>query len=258
MTLAVHEPDTADAAPCSKLKLRRGRPLTVNTERRVSHSSLGRPVVFYGASYLAAWKVENLAAIPVVYSAVGGLQTGELVEQFAGVVPRVQPRAVMFWGFNDFLRASRDTIEAAFDRACENHRALVCKARTFRIEPVLMTAPTLLPPRGALEAIRACVGGLRRKQSYQQVINDRVVRLNAFLRALAVREQILLLDVQELLSQRHGRRVAAFRRPDGNHISVAGYDALTSYVAPRLAAHFGDRGSRTRTAAESLDHVAVR
>ena len=111
------------------------------------HPRALRPLVFYGASYLAAWKVQNLAGIPVINCAVGGLQTGDLVEHFARVVPRVQPRAVVFWGFNDFLRASRDTIEIAFNAACDNHRSLVRSARAFGIEPVLMTALTLLPPR---------------------------------------------------------------------------------------------------------------
>jgi len=197
------------------------------------------PLVFFGASYLSAWHLDRLGGIPVVNCAEGGLETGELVQRFERVVTPVKPRAVLMWGFNDFLRAPRHAIADTFERACENRRALIRAARAACIEPILMTALTMRPPREWLAGVRTCLGRLRGKPSYQTLINEQVLRWNAFLRDLADRQGVLLLDVQRLLSGPDGLRRRAYTRDDGNHISPKGYAVVTEYAAPLVAAHLG-------------------
>jgi lysophospholipase L1-like esterase len=213
------------------------------------------PLVFFGASYLSAWKLERLGGIPVVNCAEGGLETNDLVQRFEQVVKPVKPRAVVIWGFNDFLRAPYQAINQTLSHVCENHRALIRAATAASIEPILMTALTLRPPREWLEGMRACFGRLRGKPTYQSLVNEQVLRLNGFLRDLAARQGFLLLDVQRLLSGPDGLRRPAYARPDGNHISPRGYAVVTEYAAPLVAARLGGashaRGRRHVHAAAS-------
>ena len=62
---------------------------------------------------------------------------------------------------------------------------------------------------------------------------------NVWLRELARQRQLLLLDLQPLLSDRFQHRYPQYARPDGVHITAAGYAILTEHVQRVLAAHFG-------------------
>jgi len=198
------------------------------------------PVVLFGASYLQGWRVDHLGGLPVVNCAKGGLTTQDLINLLTCVVVPVRPRAVVMWGFNDLLRATPETIERALEQECANLETLVAQVIEQGIEPVLMTELTWLPPQRRTESLRAVIGWLRGKQSYQDYINDRIVRLNAFIRGLAHREELLLLDVQALFSQTDAAGRLGYFKPDGHHVSASGYAAITSYAAPVLGFLFGD------------------
>ncbi len=65
--------------------------------------------------------------------------------------------------------------------------------------------------------------------------------MNAWLRDLARREGLLLLDVQPALSRQTGPRLPEYTSEDGSHVSAAGYEALTRHVMPILEVHLRAR-----------------
>ncbi len=69
-------------------------------------------------------------------------------------------------------------------------------------------------------------------------INGHVAAVNGWLRQVAQREGLALLDLQPVLADGAGRRRPEFSQPDGSHITQRGYDALTSYARPILERHF--------------------
>ncbi len=198
------------------------------------------PVVLFGASYLESWKVDRLGDVPVINRAQHGLATGELIDAFASVVPPDRPRAVVLWGFTDLVRASSETLERVLAQECENIRALVGLAVENGIEPVLTTELTRRSPETWLERGRALVTGLAGSRLYQQYVNDCVVQLNAFIRRLAAREELLLIDAQAMFSRLESTKQRGFIRCDGRQITAAGYAAMTAYSAPVLGFLFGE------------------
>jgi lysophospholipase L1-like esterase len=224
----------------------------------MQHQNPNGPLVLYGASYVSAWTVDELGGIPIVNRGQPGLDSTDLVERFDRAVRPADPRAVLIWGINDLTRAGRSRIGGALDAACRNLRTLTRGAMALGIEPVLVTALTLRPQVSWSETLHAWVGRLRRKQSFQSVVNEHVVRLNAFLRELCARHDLLLLDMQQVLADRNGVRRRAYLKPDGNHISPAGYAAVTQYAAPLVAARFGQQHVAPATAARPYRDEAGR
>ncbi|HEY8550936.1 MAG TPA: GDSL-type esterase/lipase family protein [Vicinamibacterales bacterium] len=199
------------------------------------------PIVFFGASYIAGWNVTHLAGIPVVNKGIPGNQTHELVARFEDDVVPCRPRAVLIWGIdNDVIRTPRERIEEGCERVGRNLERLVAMARTHGIEPILVTDLTLRPPNRWLEGVAAVVGTLRGRQSYQDYINGHVLRLNGFIRDLARRENVLLLDLHPLVSGPGGMRRREYAQDDGSHLTPAGYRVLEAYVTPRIEQWFGE------------------
>ena len=147
---------------------------------------------------------------------------------------------MIIWGFiNDVFRSPPDRMPATLRRVRDNVQAMVAAARAAGIEPILATEVTV---RGAVtwgDWAQEWVGWALGKESYQAMINRHVHETNAWLRDYAARERLLLLDLQPVVSNPKGFRSPGHARPDGSHISPAGYDALTRYAAPKLAAHLG-------------------
>jgi uncharacterized SAM-binding protein YcdF (DUF218 family)/lysophospholipase L1-like esterase len=200
------------------------------------------PILILGASYAKGWNLQ-LAGRPVVNKGVAGQETADLQARFQADVVAQQPSAVIIWGFiNDIFRAPPDQVDARSQRALEQTVAMVEAARAAGIEPVLATEVTI---RGRSETwsdtFSEWAGWLLGKSGYQAFINRHVIEGNARLRDYATREKLLLLDLQPVLAQADGQRKAEFARPDGSHITAAGYDALSRYAKPILERHFAGR-----------------
>ncbi len=193
-----------------------------------------RPVVILGASYAASWKLPNLDGLPIVNAGVPGQQSFEMLARFESDVVAARPRAVVLWGFiNDIFRA--DDTTQALARVRESYAEMTKRARAQGIEPIVATEVTIRAPKTILETVMAMVGSLRGKPSYQDRVNGQVMEANQWLRELAHREGLLVLDLHGALADAHGRRRREFATDDGSHISPEGYEALTNYARPILS-----------------------
>lgn len=204
-----------------------------------SPASASGPIVILGASYAQQWPL----AVPgwrIVNKGIAGQVSAEVRDRFQRDVVPERPRAVIIWGFiNDVFRATPDRMPATLAAVRENVQAMVAAARTAGIEPILATEVTV---RGGVtwgDWAREWIGWALGKESYQAMINRQVHETNAWLRDYAARERLLLLDLQPVVSNAKGFRVPEHAQPDGSHISPAGYQALTRYAGPTLAAHLG-------------------
>jgi lysophospholipase L1-like esterase len=202
------------------------------------------PIVLFGASYLAAWKLAEVAGRPVINRGIPGNQTLEYLERFDRDVADLHPRAVVIWGIdNDIIRAPREATDEACCRVERNLGLLLDRARANRIEPILVTDLTLRPPVRWYEGVAALAGRLRGKQGYQQRINAHVLHLNRCIRDLAQRTGTRLLDLHPLTADRRGMRKRAYAQRDGSHLTDEGYRVIDDYVRPRLEAWLGRVGS---------------
>lgn len=78
------------------------------------------------------------------------------------------------------------------------------------------------------------IGKLLGKASYQDYINGHVSEVNRWIRELAAREGILLLDLERVLADPQNVRKKEYALPDGSHISPQGYEAIRRYSEERL------------------------
>ncbi len=200
-----------------------------------------KPIVIVGASYAAGWNLGPLNGVPVISRAEPGQQSFEMLERFDRDVVNVGPRAVVVWGFlNDIHRAT--DISAALARVRDCYQQMIARARAHDIEPVLSTELTIRAPHSWTETLASWVGRLRGKQSYQQYINQHVLDTNRWLRDLAAREKLLLLDLHAATSAPGGPRRREFTKRDGSHLTPAGYLEVTRYAAPLLTRHVVEPG----------------
>ena len=168
---------------------------------------------------------------------IPGDQTHGYLDRFERDVVDLQPRAVIIWGVdNDVIRAPRGRTAEACWRAERNLEALVRRARVHGIEPFLVTDLTLRPPARWFEWLAALAGRIRGKEGYQERINGHVLRLNGFIREMAERTGTRLLDLHPLVSAGNGMRARRYAKPDGSHLTDAGYRVIDTYVVPRLEA----------------------
>jgi len=196
------------------------------------------PVVILGASYAAGWKPAQLGGRPVINAGVPGEESWQMLARFDRDVLAHRPRAVILWGFiNDIHRAPKDRIDQAVTRARESFVTMIARARAAGIEPILATELTVRPVDSWSETVGAWVGWAMGKESYQAGVNRRVMETNAWLRDLARREGLLVLDLHPQLSDADGLRRQVFAKADGSHIPPPGYDAINAYAVPLLDAH---------------------
>jgi uncharacterized SAM-binding protein YcdF (DUF218 family)/lysophospholipase L1-like esterase len=201
-----------------------------------------RPVVILGASYAAGWKPARLGGHPVINAGAPGEESWQLLARFDRDVVAHRPRAVILWGFiNDIHRAPKDRIDQAVTRARESFVAMIAKARAAGIEPIVTTELTIRPLDSWSETFGSWVGWAMGKESYQAAVNRRVLETNVWLRDLARREGLLVVDLHPALSDADGLRRKAFAKPDGSHITPAGYEALGAYAVPVIDAHLSRR-----------------
>lgn len=201
-----------------------------------------RPLVVLGASYAGGWDPKTLAGRAVIVRGVSGQQSSEIMARFDSDVVAHEPRAVILWGFiNDVFRSAPADLDATAARVRDNYAAMIARARTNDIEPIIGTEVTMGPKPGLSEMVMSWAGAMLGKESYGDRINVRVQAINTSLIELARRENLLVLDFQSALAGSGTWRRRDFTKEDGSHITPSGYEALTVYARPVLEQHFARR-----------------
>jgi uncharacterized SAM-binding protein YcdF (DUF218 family)/lysophospholipase L1-like esterase len=208
----------------------------------MSTSSATAPIVFIGASYVGGWTLPAVAGHPVVNKGVAGESSSQVLARFDRDVIALHPRAVVIWGYiNDIHHAPPDQGDAAKAKAKQNVLEMIRRAKASGIEPIVVTELTLRASDAWGEWLMGLAGSVLGKEGHQARINRHVLDLNAWLRATAAREGLLVIDLQPALSDPDGQRRKAYCKDDGSHVTEAGYRAATAYAEPLLAKHFAGR-----------------
>lgn len=195
-------------------------------------------LVILGASYAGSWGTPALPGYAVVNRGVGGEQTGGMRARWQSDVVAAQPRAVLIWGHinnitqTGFADAAR--LAAVKKAAQDDYLWMLQQARAAGIEVILATEIPLAEPTGFVNSAVAFVNGLRGKPSYATQVNREVRELNAFVRQLAARNKLVLLDFEKVFAPEGGARKPEFAQEDRSHVTPAGYQALTRYAAAEL------------------------
>lgn len=217
--------------PLSVLMAANGASQIVNP----ASASPARVMIITGASYAADWKEPLLSGFQVVNRGVGGQETHQVLERFDRDVLAAKPAAVLIWGhINNIHRAPQGQVEAAKQRAIEDYREMVRRARDANVRVVLATEVTLSEAVGWTNRLAAFVGRLRGKQGYSSWVNEHVRAVNAWLRTYAAQERLPLLDFEKVFDDGEGFRKLEYSSADGSHISGTGYAALTKYTQSQL------------------------
>jgi len=209
----------------------------VNTDNAPAPSKL----VILGASYARSWGTPPLPGYSVVNRGVDGEQTKDMRARFQRDVVSVRPGVVLIWGhINNITQANitsstPELIEAVKKAAREDNLAMLQQARAAGIEVMLVTEIPLAEPTGLVNEARALLGRLRGKQSYAAQVNVHVRDLNDFVRQLAAREGLTLLDFEKVFAPEGGPRRMEYAAEDRSHVTAAGYQALTRYAVAELS-----------------------
>lgn len=202
----------------------------------LAQSAMNKQLVVIGASYAAEWETPKLPGYTVTNKGIGGQESSDLRARFERDVIALKPNAVMIWGhYNDIVRASADKMAAAKQKAQDNYRWMTEQARAAGIEVILVTEITIPIPDTLKENAMAWVAGLLGKQDYRSQKNEQIKAVNAWLRDYARSQNIKLIDLETALDSGNGTRKVEYAREDNSHVSPAGYQAITRYVAAQLA-----------------------
>jgi lysophospholipase L1-like esterase len=200
------------------------------------NSSAAKHMVIIGASYAAEWETPNLPGHTVTNKGIGGQESSDLRARFERDVIALKPDAVMIWGhYNDIVRAPADKMAAAKQKAQDNYRWMTEQARAAGIEVILITEITIPIPDTMKETLMAWVGDLLGKQDYRRQKNEHIKAVNVWLRDYARAQKLKLIDLETALDSGNGTRKVEYTRDDNSHVSPAGYQAITKYVAAQLA-----------------------
>jgi lysophospholipase L1-like esterase len=192
-------------------------------------------LIITGASYAADWKSPPLSGFEVVNRGIGGEETHQVLARFDRDVLAAKPAVVLVWGhINNIHRAPQGQVEAAKQRAIQDYREMVRKAREANVRVILATEVTLSEAVGWKNRLAAFVGRVRGKQGYSSWVNEHVRAVNAWLRTYAAQERLQLLDFEKVFDDGTGFRKLDYSSDDGTHISAAGYAALTKYTQAQL------------------------
>jgi lysophospholipase L1-like esterase len=196
------------------------------------------PIVMLGTSDVSNWDLGEIG-LPLVNKGHGGDRTADLLARFDRDIVAEHPSAVVLWGFeNDLFDApDRDyaRVMAEFQR---NYRAIVERSYANDIEPILATEVTDGHRPGRSATLRRTFDLMFGRSLYEDRLNRQILDGNDWLRELARRNSILLLDFEPVLSDWQQYRRPEFAAADGSHISPAGYEALARYAGPLLEKHF--------------------
>ena len=202
-----------------------------------------KTLVILGASYAGGWLSDHpVGDYRVVNKGVNGQQSHEMMARFETDVVALKPNAVLIWGFiNDIFRSDQAKIRETLDLTRKSMQAMVNSAKKAGIVPILATEVTIRSRDGWKETMGDLVGSLLGKTSYQEYVNGHVRETNRWIRDLAAREEIPLLDFETVLVDQQGMRRRDLSKPDGSHISSEGYEALRRYSNDRVKDFSGTR-----------------
>jgi hypothetical protein len=160
--------------------------------------------------------------------------------RFQRDVVAAKPDAVLIWGHvNNITKqnvaGATDEQAAAVKKAVrEDYVAMLKQARAAGIDVILATEVPRSEPVGLVNEMRGWLAQLLGKESYSSQVNVHVRELNAFVRQLAAREKLLLLDFEKVFAPQGGARKPEYAQEDQSHITAAGYRALTEYSVKAL------------------------
>lgn len=198
-------------------------------------STASKHMVIIGASYAAEWETPVLPGYSVTNKGIGGQESSDVRARFDRDVIALAPDTVMIWGhYNDVVRAKPENMAAARKKAQENYQAMVEQARAAGITPILVTELTIPIPDTIKEKFMGLVAGVLGKNDYRTQKNTEIKALNVWLRDYAKAQKIKLLDLEKALDSGNGTRAVEYTRSDNSHVSPAGYDAITKYVASQM------------------------
>lgn len=195
-----------------------------------------KTLVLIGASYAGGWPSDRpVAGYRMINKGVNGQQSFEMLARFERDVVALKPDAVIIWGFiNDIFRSDRAQIDPTLKRTRDSIRAMVEMARKAGVTPILATEVTIRGKAGWSEALESLIGRMLGKPSYQDYVNEHVSEINHWIRELASKEGVRLLDLELVLADSQGVRRKDLSKPDGSHISAQGYEALTQYLESQV------------------------
>jgi len=203
-------------------------------ENKITENTKSR-IVIIGASYAKGLNIKEINGIPVINMGADGEQTHEVLKRFHRDVIALQPDKVLIWGFiNDIHRSKRENIHNTLNTIKNNISSMVNLATQSNITPILTTEVTLKGPDGFMDSLKAFVGGLMGKQSYQEYINNHVININEWIKQFGEQNGILVLDIQPVISDNNNFRIKEYSKEDGSHISAKGYDKLEEYIIETL------------------------
>jgi uncharacterized SAM-binding protein YcdF (DUF218 family)/lysophospholipase L1-like esterase len=196
------------------------------------------PLVILGASYAGNWPITTVGGVAVINSGVAGQQTFQFLERFEADVIQGAPRAVLLWGFiNNFFSAAN--LDEAATAIRKDYTQMIAKAKAAGIEPILATEITVRRHEGWIDLATSIAARALGKVSQEDRINGYVMATNQWLADVGRAEGLLVLDFQAALADASGRRRIQYAAEDGSHVTPQGYEALSTYVRPTLARHFG-------------------
>ncbi len=203
----------------------------------VPDESSTKTIVILGASYAKGWTKPTLPGYGnIINRGVGGEETGDMAARMNRDVVALKPDAVLIWGHvNNITRSPPERIDAAKKAAREHYLSMLREARAAGIKVILATEIPWTEQQGLLNELRGFIGRLRGRTSYAVRISGHVGEINTFLRELAQRERLQLLDFERAFSTDDGTRIAEYVAEDGSHISAAGYEALTAFTRTEMA-----------------------
>ncbi len=206
---------------------------------KITHESGGKsmkgtsekPIVILGASYAAGLKIDNLEGRPVINKGIGGNQSFEMLARFDKDVTSLNPEVVILWGFiNDIFRSDREKMDDTLAKIKECYSDMTALAEKNGIQPVLATEVTMSLRPGLKEAVGNFIGKVTGKVSYQEYISTRVIEINRWLKKYAAERELVVLDIQSLLTDGKTLRKKIYAQEDGSHISVEGYQVISDYL----------------------------
>lgn len=204
---------------------------------QLESTSRGKTLVILGASYAKGWGTPPLSGYTVVNRGVGGEETRDMLGRFQTDVVAARPDAVLIWGHvNNITRSAPDRIATVKAETMTHYVEMIRLAREAGIDVILATEIPWTEQTGWMNEVRALIGRLRGKQSYAERVTADVGELNDFVRQLATKERLRVLDFETLFATGNGTRRPEFAAEDGSHISAAGYQALTTYSVKQFQA----------------------
>ena len=199
-----------------------------------------KSLVILGASYARSWGTPPLPGYRVTNRGVGGEQTAAMRLRFQRDVVAANADTVLIWGHvnnitqSDVVNSTPDRMEAVKQAAREDYLTMLRQSRAAGIEVILATEVPLAESVGILDEARVLLGRLRGKPSYAARVNIHVRDLNAFVRQLAAREGLRLLDFELVFAPDGGGRKSEYATEDHSHITADGYRALTGYAVAEI------------------------